>query len=70
MKITPNTTLTARSIGDSQCILSIVIISRTEKRATFRQEGKVRTSKIYTDESGNEYLRPDSYSMSPVFRAR
>lgn len=67
--IQANTTLTARSICNQDCIFSIKVVSRTAKRATFEEYGKLRTSKIHTDAQGNEFLRPDSYSMAPTFRA-
>jgi len=58
-----------RSIGDSGCIFSITVISRTEKMITFQNwDGKTRRTKIQHDTDG-EYIQPDRYSMAPVYRA-
>ena len=48
------------------------IVSRTEKSAVIRHDGEQTTQrkKIYTDENGDEWLRPNgNYSMCPVCRA-
>ena len=48
------------------------IVSRTEKSAVIRHDGEQTTQrkKIYTDENGDEWLRPNgTYSMCPVCRA-
>ena len=62
-------TYETRSICDSGCIFSIEVIKRTAKTLTFRENGeRVRRSKIHTDNEG-EWVRPDNYSMSAVYRA-
>ena len=66
--IIPGQTLTARSVGDYDCIFKLQVLSRTAKRCTFTEHGKVRTSKVHTDADG-EFLMPDRYSMAPIFRA-
>ena len=66
-KIYPGQTLKARSAGDSDCIFTIKIISRTAKTATFIKHNETRTSKVHTDDRG-EYLRPDRWSFAPIFR--
>jgi hypothetical protein len=67
-RITPGSILTARSICDYDCIFAIRVVSRTERTAVFTRYGKISRTKIRRDESG-EYLRPDSFSMAPIFRA-
>jgi hypothetical protein len=47
----------------------LFVIKRTEKTATIRYNGEIRRTKIKTDCSGIEYLRPDDYSMAPIFKA-
>ena len=67
--IKPNSTLTAKSICDSDCIFSIKVIKRTAKMATIIHQGNEMRVKIKLDSEGNEFLKPDNYSMAPVFRA-
>ncbi len=68
--IKADTTMQARSTGDYNCIFEITVIKRTAKQATIIDVYKktVRT-KIHSDESGNEYLKPESYARAPIFRA-
>jgi hypothetical protein len=47
----------------------LFVINRTAKMATIQRDGKTSKTKIHTDCSGFEYLRPDNYSMAPIFRA-
>lgn len=61
-------TYTARSACDYDCVFTIKVIKRTEKTITFERQSKTRRTKIFTDNDG-EYIIPDNYSMSPVFRA-
>lgn len=69
-KIMANTTLYARSIGDHNCIFEIKVLRRTAKRATIKDyHDKIRDTKIYTDDNGNEYLEPEKYSFAPRFHA-
>ena len=58
----------SRSICDHECIFAIEVIKRTAKTVTYNYEGRTRRSTIHHDENG-EYIRPDNYSMAPVFRA-
>lgn len=58
----------SRSVCDSNCIFTIKITGRTAKTVSYDYMGESRRSKIRVDESG-EYIRPDRYSMAPVFRA-
>ena len=59
----------ARSICDHDCIFIIEVVKRTAKTVTYMYQGKERRSNIKLDEHGNEYIKPDNYSMAPVFRA-
>ncbi len=69
MKFEPGKTYATTSACNSDCIFTVKIISRTEKTVTYKQDGeRVRRSKIHKDNDG-EYIRPDNYSMSPIFRA-
>lgn len=65
----PNTTYYTRSIGDHNCIFSCKVISRTAKMAKILYDGVERRAKIYTDDNGREYIRPDHWSFAPSFRA-
>lgn len=66
--IIPGQTLTARSIGDHECIYTLRILSRTAKRVTFEQDGKVAVTKVHANEEG-EFLMPKRYSMAPIYSA-
>jgi len=67
--IKANTTLTARSIGDYNCIFSLPVLKRTAKMATVIYMGNEQRVKIKIDSDGNEYIKPANYSMAPIFRA-
>ncbi len=68
--IESNQTLTARSIGDYNCIFTLTVIERKGNFAKIRFQGSEKRTKVYTDKEGNEYLMPEKYSMAPVFRAK
>lgn len=68
--IESNSKLTARSICDNNCIFSLKVIDRKGNFATISYQGKTKRTKVYSDSEGNEYLQPDKYSMSPIFRAK
>ena len=58
-----------RSICDNDCIYTIEVLSRTDKTVQYREgSGRVRRSKVHSDADG-EWIRPDNYSMSAVYRA-
>jgi hypothetical protein len=67
-EITPGQTLSARSVCNHDCIFSVKVLARSARMATIEEFGKVKRTKVHRDEQG-EYLRPDSYSMAPIFRA-
>lgn len=58
-----------RSICDYDCIFTIKITGRTAKTVTYEYMGETRRSKIRVDEFG-EFIRPDRYSMAPIFHAK
>lgn len=64
-------TLIARSLFDYDCIYTMTILKRTPNTATFTDYrcgyGATRTSKIRKDWEGNEFIRPDLWSMAPTF---
>jgi hypothetical protein len=61
-------TLKARSICDYNCVFSLEVLERKGNFATVRFQGNEKRVKVRRDDSG-EYLRPDSYSMAPIFKA-
>jgi hypothetical protein len=67
--IKSNQTLTSRSICDYNCIFKLEVIERKGKFATVKSMGNVMRTKVLIDSDGNEYLHPEKYSMSPIFRA-
>lgn len=70
--IKPGDVLTARSIGDSNCIFRAEIASRTDKSAMVRVdgEGKWVRRKINVDSDGNEFIwAMGIYAGAPMFRA-
>jgi hypothetical protein len=67
--IKSNQTLTAKSICDSNCTFTLKVVERNGNFATIKYDGKTRKTKVRIDIDGNEYLRPDNYSMAPMFRA-
>ncbi len=64
-----NQKLTCRAIGDHNCIFELTVVERKGNFATINYEGKIKRVKVYTGADGDEYLRPDKYSMAPIFRA-
>jgi hypothetical protein len=67
--IKSNQILTARSIGDYNCIFELQVIERKGNFATVKDMGNIKRIKIRLDSEGNECLRPDNYSMAPTYRA-
>ena len=58
----------SRSIGDYDCIFTILITGRTAKTVSYNYLGRSRRSMIHVDQDG-EWIQPDRYSMAPTFRA-
>lgn len=67
--ITANTTLTARSIGDYNCIFKVEILSRNKSFVTVKAMGEVKKVKVFADEKGEYIWAFGKYSMAPIFRA-
>ena len=61
-------TLKARSVCDAKCFFTLTVLDRKGQFATVRFQGNEKRTKVRSDDSC-EYLRPDSYSMAPIFRA-
>ena len=68
--IKTNQKLTSRSICDYNCIFELTVIERKGKFATVNFMGNTKKTKVYSDSEGNEYLQPEKYSMSPIFKAK
>jgi hypothetical protein len=62
-------TLTSRSICDYNCIFKLEVISVSPKMAVINFQNKTRKVKINIDADGNQFLKPDNYSMAPTFKA-
>ena len=63
-------TYTCKSICDHNVTWSFTVLSRTDATVKIAGDGKVRTKKVYIDDSGNEVVRPlGVYSMAPFLRA-
>jgi hypothetical protein len=66
--IQPNTTITAVSICDSNCIFSAYVISRKNNMVTLELDGSIIKKKVKIDSNGDEYVMAmGTYSMAPVF---
>jgi hypothetical protein len=60
--------LTSRSICDAECIFTLTVIERKGNFATINYMGATKRVKIRVSDDC-EYIKPDSYSMAPIFRA-
>lgn len=68
--ITAGMTLTARSVGDYDCIFKIQVMDRKGNFATVKTMTGVKRKKIHTTPDGEEYIMAlGNYSMAPAFRA-
>lgn len=57
------------SICDSNCLVTVEVISRTPKTLQVKTKGKAKTLRIGTYD-GEEFVKPwGSYSMCPIVRA-
>lgn len=67
--IQPNTTITAKSICDADCIFTAQVLERKGNFVTVKVQGEVSRKKISLDMDGNEVVYAlGKYSMCPVFR--
>lgn len=62
-------TLTARSVGDWDCIFSVEILERKGQFVRVKAEGTEKRVKVFTDERGEFIYALGRYSMAPIFRA-
>ena len=62
-------TLTARSIGDYNCIFSVQIIERKGSFVTVKAQNNVKRMKVLADDRGEYIYALGKYSMAPIFRA-
>jgi len=67
--IQPNTTLTARSICDFDCIFKVEVIERKGSFVTVKAMGNVKRVKVMADDRGEYIYALGKYSMAPIFRA-
>jgi hypothetical protein len=67
--IQSNTTLTARSICDYDCIFKIEVIERKGSFVTVKAMGNVKRVKVMADDRGEYIYALGKYSMAPIFRA-
>jgi hypothetical protein len=66
--ISPNTTITARSICDSECVFTARVIERKGQFAKLLIYGQIVRKKINVDSQGNEGIYAlGRYSMAPWF---
>ena len=66
--IEAGTTLTARSICDSECIFTAEVIKATAKTITVKCMGNVKRCKIHEFEGRRFIYATGRYSMAPTFR--
>lgn len=67
--IQPNSTITARSICDADCIFTAQVLERKGNFVTVKVMNEVVRKKISHDMDGNEVVYAlGKHSMCPVFR--
>lgn len=70
MVFTKRQKLETRSLCDSDCIYTAIVIDRTDKTVLIEMDGKDKRCKIHLDRDGVEFIYPlGRYSMAPTFRA-
>lgn len=65
-------TLTARSIGNSDCVFTVNILARNKSFVTVKGDmiREPKRVKVKTDSEGNEFIMAHgTFSMAPSFRA-
>lgn len=58
-----------RSIGDSECIFSFEIVSRTAKQVTFHSRGDTQKRGIYVYDNSERFMPFGKFSMAPIISA-
>lgn len=67
--IKPNTTISAVSICDSNCIFTAYVISRKNDYVTLKVYKDIIRKKVKKDYDGSEYVMAlGTYSMAPIFK--
>jgi 2-iminoacetate synthase ThiH len=67
--INSNTTITAKSICDSDCIFTAYVVERKGDYVRLQMDGKTFSKKVKKSFDGSEYvLALGSYSMAPAFK--
>lgn len=61
-------TYATASIGDHECIFKVTVTKRTDKTVTITGFRNKRC-KVYINEKGVEYIKPENYSFAPIFDA-
>ena len=63
-------TYTAESLFDSNCVFSLLVISRTAKTLTIKfDEGFTKRCKVYEHKEAEACYALGTYSMEPCFSA-
>lgn len=62
-------TLTARSIGDYDCIFSVEVLERNKSFVTVKYRNEVKRCKVRVYENTEFIYALGQYSMAPMFRA-
>lgn len=67
--IQTNTTISAVSICDSNCIFKADVLDRKNNMVTLKVQGQIVKRKIQIDMDGNEFVYAlGKYSMAPQFK--
>jgi hypothetical protein len=67
--IQSNTTITAKSICDFNCIFTAYVVERKGDYVRLQMDGKTFSKKVKKSFDGSEYvLALGSYSMAPAFK--
>jgi hypothetical protein len=62
-------TLSARSIGDYNCIFTCEVISRSKSFVTVKVQGNVKKCKVSVYDNTEMIYALGNYSMAPAFKA-
>lgn len=68
--IKAGTTLTARSIGDYNCVFTADILERNKSFVTVKAQDRVKRVKVHADSHGEFIYAHGKFSMCPIFRAK
>jgi len=62
-------TLISRSVCDHNCIFELQVVDRKKDFVVIKFLGNTKRIKVRRNQDGVEYLRPENYSMAPIFKA-